>query len=185
MKRSLVYRMCLDAMFIALYFVLAKITLSFGNLHLTLASLPIMISALLFGLGDTVSIALLGEFLIQVFSYGFSLTLPLWLIPPLLRALILGLVSLLYRKKGEELDHHPFAYYLTALVAALVVTAANTGVLYLDAIIIGYPVSVVLVETLIRFGVGLLTAVLVALLAHPLADALRHLSPSLSPAKPR
>ena len=42
MKRSLVYRMCLDAMFIALYFVLAKITLSFGNLHLTLASLPIM-----------------------------------------------------------------------------------------------------------------------------------------------
>jgi|LAHS01.1.fsa_nt_gb riboflavin transporter len=185
MKRSLVYRMSLDAMFIALYFVLAKITLAFGNVHITFASLPILVSALLFGVGDTIVIAALGEFLIQVFSYGFSVTLPLWLVPPVLRALIIGVVAAIYRKKGEELDHHIVAYYLTVLGSTLVVTAANTGVLYLDAIIIGYPVSVVWLETLVRIGVGLLTAILVALSAHPLADALRHLSPSLSPAKPR
>jgi riboflavin transporter len=184
MKHSIVYRMSLDAMFVALYFVLAKITLSFGNVHITFASLPILVSALLFGVGDTIVIAALGEFLIQVFSYGLSITLPLWLIPPVLRALIFGVVAAIYRRKGEGLDHHVIAYYLTALGAALVVTAANTGVLYLDAFIIGYPVSVVWLETLVRIGVGLLTAVLVALFAHPLTDALRHLSPSLFQAKP-
>jgi riboflavin transporter FmnP len=72
MKRSLVYHISLQAMFIALYFVLAKSPFRLGNLHLTLASLPILVSALLLGLGDTVTIALLGEFLIQVFSYGIS-----------------------------------------------------------------------------------------------------------------
>jgi uncharacterized membrane protein len=184
MKRSLVYRMCLDAMFIALYFVLAKITLAFGNIHITLASLPIMISALLFGMGDTLTIAVLGEFLIQVFSYGFSLTLPLWLIPPLIRGLVLSLVAFFYRRKGQELDRHYVAYYLTAIVAAILVTAANTGVLYLDALIIGYPLTLVWVETLIRFGVGILTAVIAAMLAHPLSEVIRRLSPSLSPAKP-
>jgi uncharacterized membrane protein len=184
MKRSLVYRMSIDAMFIALYFVLARITLAFGNVHLTFASLAIVVSALLFGVGDTVVIAVLGEFLIQVFGFGFSLTLPLWLLPPLLRAVILGVVAEIYRRKGDELDHHLVIYYLTALGAALVVTAANTGVLFLDALIIGYPASIVWLETLIRFGVGLLTAVLVSAASHPLADALRHLSPSLSPAKP-
>jgi uncharacterized membrane protein len=177
--------MCLDAMFIALYFVLAKITLSFGNLHLTLASFPIVISALLFGLSDTLVIAGLGELLIQVFSYGVSLTLPIWLIPPLLRALILGVVAAIYRKKGEELDHHLFPYYLTVVLAAIVVTSANTGALYLDALILNYPLAFVWLETLLRFATGLLTAVIVAFLSHPLADALRHLSPSLIPAKPR
>jgi uncharacterized membrane protein len=185
MKRSLVYHISLQAMFIALYFVLAKITVSLGNLHLTLASLPLLVSALLLGLGDTVTIALLGEFLIQVFSYGISLTTPLWLLAPVVRALILGGVAAFYRKKGLELDHKIFPYYLTVVVAALVVTLINTGVLFLDALIVGYPFSFVWLETLLRFLAGLVTAVVVALLAHPLADALRKLSPSLSPAKPR
>src|SRR5574344_1932457 len=176
-QRSLVYRLSLDAMFVALYFVLAKITVPLGNIHLTLASLPILISALLFGVGDTVFIAALGEFLIQIFSYGFSITLPIWLLGPVIRGLIIAVAASLFRKKGKELDHHPFAYYLTTLSAAIVVTAVNTLAMYLDALIIGYPVSIVWLETLIRLGTGVLTAVLVSLAAHPLAEALRHYSP--------
>jgi len=184
MKRSLVYHISLQAMFIALYFILAKITLSFGNLHLTLASLPLLVSALLLGFGDTVMVALLGEFLIQVFSYGITLTTPLWLVAPVVRALILAGAAALYRKKSLELDHHAFAYYLTVVVAAFAVTLINTGVLFLDALIVGYPFSFVWLETLLRFVSGIVTAVVVALLAHPLADALRRLSPSLSSIKP-
>jgi len=185
MKRSLVYHISLQAMFIALYFVLAKITLSFGNLHLTLASLPLLVSALLLGFGDTVMIAFLGEFLIQVFSYGVTLTTPLWLLAPVVRALILGAAAAFYHKKGLELDHKVLPYYLTVVFSALLVTAINTGVLFLDALIVGYPFTFVWLETLLRFLSGFVTAVVVALLAHPLADALRKLSPSLSPAKPR
>jgi len=179
-QRSLVYRLSLDAMFVALYFVLAKITFPIGNIHLTLASLPIIIAALLFGVSDTIFIAALGEFLIQVFSYGFSITLPIWLLGPMVRGLIIAVVASIFRKKGKELDHRPFAYYLTTVTASIVVTAVNTLALYLDALIIGYPVSIVLLETVIRFGTGILTAVLVSLAAHPLADALRHYSPSFS-----
>jgi uncharacterized membrane protein len=182
MKRSLVYHISLQAMFIALYFVLAKITLSFGNLHLTLASLPLLVSALLLGFGDTVAVAFLGEFL--MFSYGISLTTPLWLLGPVVRALLLGSVAAFYRKKGLELDHQIIPYYLTVVVSALIVTVINTGVLFLDALIVGYPFSFVWLETLLRLLTGLVTAVVVALLAHPLSDALRKLSPSLSPAKP-
>ena len=62
-KNNLVAKMCLDAMLIALYFLLAKLSFPIGNIHLTLASLPLVISALLLGVRSTVVVALLGEFL--------------------------------------------------------------------------------------------------------------------------
>lgn len=169
----LIYSLALDAMFIVLYFVLAKITVSFGNIRITLASLPIVVSALIFSLGNTLFISALGEFLIQVFSYGFSPTLPLWLIAPLLRGLIISIVAMIYKRHSKNLDSLIIPYYLTTVFASIIVTACNTLVLYLDALIIGYPVSIVFIETLIRFGTGILTAVVVSFLAHPLSEALR------------
>ena len=179
MKRSLVYRISLQAMFIALYFVLAKISLSFGNLQITLASLPILISALLLGFSDPLIIAALGELLIQVFSYGIGLTTPLWLLAPVARAFVFAVVVALARKKGFEIDHRGWLYYSTAIGAALIVTAINTGVLFLDALIVGYPFSFVWLETVLRFVSGIITAAVVAGLAHPLAEALRRLSPTV------
>jgi uncharacterized membrane protein len=180
-KDRLISRMSMDAMFMALYFVLAGASFPIGNIRLTLASLPLVFVAVVLGPVDTLVVAALGELLIQVFRYGFSITLPLWLLAPIFRGLIIALVASLFRKKGEMLDHHPWVYYPTVLFASVVATGINTLCLYLGAIIIGYPVSIVWLETLIRFGVGVASAVLVALAVHPLADAIRRFRPSLAP----
>jgi uncharacterized membrane protein len=178
-KDNIVYRISIDAMFIALYFALSKATFPIGNIHLTLASLPVVVASLTFGVGDTLMVALLGEFMVQIFSYGFAITLPLWLIGPLLRGLIISFASLSFRRKGKALERHSLIFYSVIVLAAVVTTAANTLALYLDALIIGYPITIVWLETLIRFCVGIGSAVLVGLLAKPLVFALRRFRPSL------
>jgi uncharacterized membrane protein len=184
-KNNLVAKMCLDAMFIALYFLLAKLSFPIGNIHLTLASLPLVISALLLGVRSTVVVALLGEFLNQLLGYGLTLTTPIWMLPPLIRGLTIALVGYFYKKKGEALENHQVIYYLTIVIAALLTTAANTLALYLDAIIIGYPVAVVWLETLIRFLVGMGSAIIVALLARPLLKVAKHYYLFQAPEKPK
>jgi uncharacterized membrane protein len=177
--------MCLDAMFIALYFLLAKLSFPIGNIHLTLASLPLVISALLLGVRSTVVVALLGEFLNQLLGYGLTLTTPIWMLPPLIRGLTIALVGYFCQKKGEALENHLVLYYITIVSAALLTTAANTLALYLDAIIIGYPVALVWLETLIRFLVGMGSAIIVALLARPLLKVAKHYYLFQTPEKPK
>lgn len=166
--------MCLDAMFIALYFLLAKLTFPIGNIHLTLASLPLVIAALLLGVRSTLVVALLGEFLDQVLGYGLTLTTPIWMLPPLVRGLTIALVAYAFQKKGDALENHKVLYFVTLLAAAVLTTGANTLALVLDALIIGYPLALAWIETLIRFAVGLGSALLVAFLALPLLKVAKH-----------
>jgi hypothetical protein len=77
--------------------------------------------------------------LIQVFSYGISLTTPFgfWL---RWFGRLFWVVAAFYPQKRPRTWITSFPYYLTVVVAALVVTLINTGVSILDALIIGYPV---------------------------------------------
>ena len=119
-------------------------------------------------------IAFIGAFISQLRSkYGLTVTTPLWMIPPMLRGVVIGIFSLAYSRKGQYLEDHPVISSVAIIVAAITVTAANTLVMFLDAVIIGYAYEWVWVQTLIRFGVGILEAGIIAALVIPLMKALR------------
>ena len=99
------------AVMAALYTVLAMITIPIGNIHLTLASLPVVLTASLFGPLQGAAVAVVGEFIHQMLTYGFTLTTLLWLVPPALRAAVIGLGVYALKKAGRLPEAKPAFYY--------------------------------------------------------------------------
>ena len=126
--------LCFDGMLIAMYTVLSLVaTINAGNMKFTLDSLPILVGGALLGPVNGMLIGLLGSFLNQMITYGFSATTLLWIIPAGVRGLLVGLYA----------KHHNFDMTLKqtqfiTISSALVVTALNTLVMYIDSKIYGY-----------------------------------------------
>lgn len=172
-RNNIIYRLALDSMLAALYFILTYITIRVGNFHITFASLMVVIPSLLFGLPDALFIAMLGEFLNQVLTYGIMITTPLWILPPLFRALIISIVSMIFKKKNDSLENHIVIYFITTIVAGLVTSLMNTLVTFLDGYIIGYSVSFVLITTCFRFLINIATSIVVSIIALPIVKVLK------------
>jgi ECF transporter S component (folate family) len=162
------------AVLAALCVLLSLLTIPIGTVHITLEPLPITVAALLFGPLPAAAVALVSELLMQILSYGFTATTILWLIPPVVRALIIGFAAARFRKRDKYLEEHPLWCYVFCVAAAVATTFLNTGVIWLDSVIYGYfTPAYVFGNLLIRFGVGMLTAVITATLAMPLVRLLK------------
>ena len=61
------------------------------------------------------------------------------------------------------------------ILSALVVTVLNTGVMYLDSVIIGYPFAATLITVVLRIVNGILTAILFAFILPPIIQRLKKL----------
>ena len=168
-------RLTASSFLTAAYVALSFFCVRMGNYTITLAPLPIILSAVLFGPIEGVCVAALGEFLVQVALYGFTPTTAIWMAAPLFRPLLIGLVSLGYSRKGEALEDHWVALLISIVSASLLVTGLNTLALYLDSLIYGYPFAFAVVETLIRVAFGLATAAICFLLSRPLIRSIRSL----------
>ncbi len=177
--RQKTYRLVLNAFFVALYVVLSTY-LSFkipGVIQISISTLPILLCAFLFGPADAASVALLGTFLEQVIDpspYGFA-TLPLWLIPGVVQALIAGFGS----RRIEKITSKKYALVATVIViviAELSLTMLNLGAQYLDGYLLHYPVKAIrllLPTRLLNGGTRcILSAILVPLLLLPLKRVL-------------
>ena len=70
-------------------------------MNISVASLPLIISAMLFGPLGGLLVGLLGSFLEQLLTYGLMATTVLWLVPNTVRGLLLGLYM---KKKGYHLS---------------------------------------------------------------------------------
>ena len=127
-------RLVTNAMLIAMYVVLSlTVTINLGNMKLTLDSLPIIVGAALFGPVDGMIIGLMGSFTNQMLTYGFSATTLLWIIPAGLRGLLIGLYA---KHCGFNMSFKQTQFI--TISSALVVTAVNTLIMYIDAKIYGY-----------------------------------------------
>ena len=175
MKRT-VARITGDGMLLAIYIVLSVLTVRVTpNLQITFTGLAIIMAVVLYGFSDAVIIALLGSFIGQLRgAYGLTITTPIWMIPPLLRAVTFGLVYELFLKKGIRLEDKKGLFILFAIVAGLMTTIANTGAIFLDAYIIGYPVAMAVIESIFRFVSSIASSVFIALLCIPLIIALKN-----------
>ncbi|MBQ8351301.1 MAG: ECF transporter S component [Clostridia bacterium] len=160
-------RLVLDAMLVALYVVFATV-FSFETplFKVSLTSLPILLSACLFGIKDTVAVAFLGSFIDQLL-YGLGGTTPLWIAPVVLFAIVASLAFWLVKQNNWL----PF-FLLAIIFSEFVLTAGNSIAIYIDNYLKGNVTEVATIFTttrIINWGARTaISCILVPLLLPPL-----------------
>ena len=175
MPKTNVKRMCYAALLAAMYLPLSLYAaVQVGNVRISFGSLPVVIAALLFGPLDAVIVAMVGEFFKQLLTFGVTYTTALYLIPPALRGLVVGLGAALALRRGRRLEERRAVCYAVCIVAAICTTVGNTLINWLDSVIFGYYTPALIFGGLVwRFIVGMINAVVMASLAMPLVKVLR------------
>lgn len=169
-----VYAMCRVAVMAALYLPLARMAIEIGTLKLSFGSLPVTVLAMLAGPAEAVAAAAIGEFLKQLLSYGFTATTLLWVIPSVLRGLLIGLAASRLARTGRCLEERAVLCYAVNVGAALVTTLANTLVIWADSVLYGYYFpGYVLGNLALRLVTGAIIAVLVTMVSMPMVKLLR------------
>lgn len=163
-------RMTMNAVFIALHVVLDFTSIYIGNeIKLSFASFPLLCASMLFGVADGVYVAGIGEFLYQLLMYGLGPTTLLWMAPPMIHALIAGLcaqrIGRLPNMKQTE---------VIVLISGVAAALLTTGVIYLDAKIIGYPLGLTLAMMGFRLLNTLIMCVIYTLIVPRVLQLLRH-----------
>ena len=160
-------QLTLDAMLAAMCAVLGYVALDMGNIKITFESLPILLGAMLFGPVDGMLIGGIGTLIYQLLRYGVAMLTPLWILPYVLCGLIVG-----YWAKKRDFSLSGRERISAVVLAELVVTVLNTGVLYLDSKLMGYwfPGFISGMLTL-RLVVCVVKAVVFALVLPSLAQA--------------
>lgn len=157
------------AMLTAVYVILCLVgTIRLWWMNISVATLPLIIASLLFGPVGGLLVGLLGSFLEQLLSYGLMATTVLWLVPNTVRGLLLGVY---FRK----LNYRPTCAQLIGalVIAALITTALNTLVMYLDSVVQGYySYAYVFGGVVTRVIAGVITAVVMAFVAPPVVGLL-------------
>lgn len=170
MSGSKTRKLAIDAMLAAMYLVLSFVSVSMPNMKITFDALPILVGAALFGPWDGLAIGLIGSFLNQLLGpYGLSVTTPLWIIPAGVRGLMVGAYA-----KHKNFDMTLPQTMMITVLSALVVTAINTLVMYIDSKIFGYySYAYVFGMVIPRIIVGIVTGVVFAAILPPLLRVLR------------
>lgn len=164
-----IFRIVFLGLCLAFYVVLGFVSIDLKVFKITFISIPILLAAVLYGPIDGLIVGLLGEFICQAISvYGLTPTTPLWVIPPALRGLIVGLLF-----KNKDVKAHPVRWIITMIVSSLIVTAANTLVIFLDAKIFDYPSGLTAIVVVFRFVGSIVTAAIVGTLVPLLFEALK------------
>ena len=162
-------KMVTIAMLTAVYVVLNFAgTVRLGWINISVASLPIILGALLYGPVGGLLVGLLGSLMNQLITYGLTVTTVLWVIPAAARGLMIGA----YAKKCHfELSRAKIVGILC--VTAVVVTALNTGAIYLDSVINGYyNYAYVFGGVITRVIAGVATALVMSFVAPPVVGML-------------
>ena len=148
-------RIVTTAMLIAMYVVLSLFSINLGNMKITLDSLPIIVGAALLGPLDGFLIGFFGSFLNQLLTFGLTPTTIIWVLAAAIRGLLIGLYA-----KHCHFDMSFLQTQIITISTALIVTALNTGALYLDSKIYGYySFAFVFGAVIPRIFTGILTAI--------------------------
>ncbi len=174
-KRKDLVRITTDACMIALFVVLSRyVTIPIGNVKITVAALPIILVAFVYGMKDTIIVSVLAEFLSQVLGYGLMPTTPLWMIPGVVRGVLLCLFISARRKKVGSVKNFKIPTYAVMIfVTCIIVLLLNTGVIALDAIIYHYySKAYVFGDLFFRFIAMCASAVIYTVVTKAVVDAM-------------
>ena len=167
-SRRATFRLVTDALFAALYVVLAAyLTVKLPVMEISLSTLPLLLAGFLFGPIDAVTVALIGSFL----EYGLTPSAPLWMLPPILLALVAGLLGLAARRLPQDSRRYLTLLVTSTVLAEFLCTAANTAVLYIDGLYVAHyhvkALTVLLPLRLANLGLRLLVTCLAVPLLVP------------------
>lgn len=126
-------QLAIDAMLAAMCAVLGYVALDMNSIKITFESLPILLGAVLFGPVDGMLIGGIGTLIYQLLRYGVSATTLLWILPYVVCGLIVGSVS-----KIKKFSLSRVQTVVLVVVTELVITALNTGVIYVDSKLYGW-----------------------------------------------
>lgn len=119
-------KMVTIAMLTAVYVVLNFAgTVRLGWINISVASLPVIVGAMLYGPVGGLLVGLLGAFMGQLLTYGVTATTILWILPQAARGLLVGVYA---KHCGYKFTSGQLT--LALIGTALVVTALNTGAMY-------------------------------------------------------
>ncbi|MCD8365523.1 MAG: ECF transporter S component [Clostridiales bacterium] len=163
-------QMALDALLIALCAVLGYISLDMGFIKVTFESLPILLGGLLFGPMDGFIIGALGTLIYQVLRYGITATTVLWMLPYMICG---GVVGFYAKSHHFRLGRKQIMFLVIA--NELLITALNTGVIFIDSKIYGYySVAYVFGSLALRLVVCVVKAVAFGVVLPGILKAVRH-----------
>ena len=145
MKKTVftVVRMCVNAMLIALYLVLATMAIQVGGLKFTFEHFPVVLCAVIFGPVDAILVGGIGEFINQATSqYGLTITTALWILPILVRGLLVGICSKpLKRELAKKISNKakvPILFFVVCIISGVVASLFNTMAYYIDSKLFDY-----------------------------------------------
>ena len=171
-KRYLSVRMmAIDAVLVAMYVVLNSISLRSMGFKFTLDAFPIIVGGVLFGPVHGSLIGFVGSLIYQLFfsGYGITPTTALWMLPVVVRGLIIGLYS---KAKGNE--PKTFGLVIATIICGVLTTALNTLALYTDSILFKYYSYELVFGMLIpKFVISIILAVIFALITPSIVRKIR------------
>ena len=181
MKKSniSIRRMTINAVLMAIYVVCAMyLVIPLGGIKITIEALPVILCAVLFGPADAAIVGGLAEFINQLLTFGITPTTALWVLPAVVRGLLVGYCMLPLRKRnpGQSLfvGKRLVIFYIVCLVSAVIVSCLNTFTLYVDSKMFGYySYALVFGSFVMRIITGLVASTAMAALTIPLATAMR------------
>ncbi len=160
-NKQLVQTLCINAVMIALFFALDMLSVKIGNnAKITFSGLPIILSAVFFGPLVGATVGGLGSLLSQLYGFGIGVTTVLWIVPAIVRGLVVGF---LYRRFGKKF------LGVNIILSSVIVSALNTLVSFVDSHIFKYYNPVTFLTAIApRFLMGILTAVAYCIVIYPL-----------------
>ncbi len=155
MNRKKIKNISIASAMAALSIILELLSVRNEGSKISLYSLPLLFSGILFGPKIGLLAGFASGFISQVCLYGLSPTTIIWLVAPSLWGLLSGW---LYHK----LMHNHFSLWNIAIVViavSLSITGVNSLALYLDGLILHYPTPYIIS----MLGVRIFTALFLAI----------------------
>ena len=161
------------AILVALHVIIARIaSIKIGpSIVITVSGITEVVAGLLFGPLSGGITGLLGSFLNQLITYGFTATTVLWILPAAVKGWMCGVYA-----KAYDYQLNPFQILWILAVSARVVTTMNTVVQIIDAEIFQYSTKATQVAIMVtRYINGALTSVVYMIVTTPLLHRLNKL----------
>lgn len=166
-NQSIVFKMTLLGLSLALFVALSFASINLQFIKISMTGLPVIFIAVVYGPLEGALVGGIGEFIYQLTSYGLTPTTALWILPAVVRGLIVGFMF-----KQKDVRKHPILWIFTVILCCLAVTIINTFVIWLDAKIFEYPSQLTTITIIFRFVGSIASAVIYALVVPTLFEPL-------------
>lgn len=171
MKKYSIKDISIASTFAALSIILDVLSVRTDSSKYTLYGFPLLFSGILFGPWIGLLTGLVSGILSQFFTYGISITTPIWILAPIIWGFLSGLFFHNTFKKKES----PKYIILTVILTSIIVTLTNTLAMFLDGIIYHYPAPYVFAQLGIRMINSILLAIVYSILIQGILPRIKTL----------